>query len=177
MAHVFQPDSHSCSREEGAHHLVFMSKVQEQHREAVEKLFFLNPRQNRVRAGIIDALEKFGQPWLEEKDHSVYLRVGDKDVQTLFAFDGSEARSNPVGVVVFLRMRNSPTEIIIMHMAVHPDYALQGRRASAGLGLALIEKVREIASRIRGVERLVLCYHQGITIQVWNPKRCPMPVH
>jgi len=157
--------------------LVFMSKVQEQYREAIENLFFLNPRQNRVRAGIINALEKFGHPWLEEKDHSLYLRVGDNDVQTLFAFDGSRTSGDPVGVVVFLRMRSSPTEIVIVHMAVHPDYALRGVRASEGLGLALIEKVKEIASKIRGVERLVLCYHQGISIQVWNSKRGPMPAH
>ena len=157
--------------------VVFMSKVQEQYREAVENLFFLNPRQNRVRAGIIDALEKFGQPWLEEKDHSLYLRVGDKEVQTLFAFDDSRTSSDLVGVVVFLRMRSSPTDIVIVHMAVHPDYALRGQRASEGLGLALIEKVKEIASRIRGVERLVLCYHQGISIQVWNSKRGSVPAH
>lgn len=155
--------------------LVFTSKVPEQHREAVEKLFFMNPSQNRVRAEIIDALEKFGQPWLEEKDHSVYLRVGDKDVQTLFVFDESHANLGPVGVVVFLRMHSSPTEFVIMHMAVHPDYALRARRAGPGLGLALIEKVKEIASRIKGVERLVLCYHQGISMQVWGTKRCPMP--
>jgi hypothetical protein len=148
--------------------LVFSSKVQEQSHEAVENLFFLNPRQHRVRAGIVDALEKFGHPWLEEKDHSIYLRVGDKDAQTLFAFDASRAGSDPVGVVVF--PRSSPTEIVIMHMAVHPDYALQGLRTSLGLGLALIDKLKEIASRIRGVKRLVLCYKQGVIIRLWDSK-------
>jgi len=149
--------------------LVFSSKVQKQSREAVENLFFMNPRQYRVHDDLVTALEKFGQPRLEEKDDSVYLRVGDKDAQTLFAFDSSRAGGDPVGVVVFLR--TSRTEIAIVHMAVHPDYALQGRRAGLGLGLALIEKIKEIASRIRGIERLVLCYQQGITIRLWNSKR------
>lgn len=144
--------------------LLFSSKAQEQSREAIEKLFFLNPRQYRVRNGIVNALEKFGHPWLEEKDHSVYLRIGDKDAQTLFAFDSSRTDSDPVGVVVFLR--SAPTEIVIVHMAVHPDYALQGQHASLGLGLALIEKVKEIASQIRGIERLVLCYQRGMTIRL-----------
>jgi hypothetical protein len=144
--------------------LVFSSKVQKRSREAVENLFFLNPRQYRVRDGIVNALEQFGQPRLEEKDDGVYLRIGDKDAQTLFAFDGSRAGDDPVGVVVFLR--NSPAEIVIMHMAVRPDYALQGRRAGLGLGLALIEKVKEIASRIVGVQRIVFFYRQEVVIRL-----------
>ena len=122
--------------------LIFLSKVQKRSREAVENLFFLNPRQYRVRDGITESLEAFGHPRLEEKDGSVFLHVGDKDAQTLFAFDGSRTGDDPVGVVVFLR--NSPAEIVIMHMAVRPDYALRGKRAGLGLGLALIEKVKEI---------------------------------
>ena len=144
--------------------LVFSSKVQKQSREVVENLFFLNPRQYRVRDGIVDALEKFGQPWLEEKDDGIYLRVGDKDVQTLFAFDGSLTADDPVGVVVFLR--SSPTEIVILHLAVHPDYALQGRHGGPGLGLLLIDKVKEIASRIVGIQHIMLYYRQEIVITI-----------
>jgi len=149
--------------------LVFSSKVQKQSREAVENLFFLNPRQYRVRAGIAEALEEFGHPRLEEKDDSVYLRVGDNDAQTLFAFDGNRAGGDPVGVVVFLR--NSPAEIVIVHLAVLPDYALQGRRAGLGLGLELIEKVKEIASRIVGVQRIVFFYKQDVVIRLQTRER------
>jgi hypothetical protein len=144
--------------------LVYSSKVQKRSREAVENLFFLNPRQYRVRDGIVDALKKFGHPRLEEKEDSVYLRVGDRDAQTLFAFDRNQSSSDPIGVVVYLR--SSPSEIVIVHLAVHPDYALQGRHADLGLGLDLIEKVKEIASRIVGVERIVLYYQQGIIIRL-----------
>jgi hypothetical protein len=146
--------------------LVFSSKVQKQSREAVENLFFLNPRQYRVREGITSALQEFGHPRLEEKDDSVYLRVGDKDAQTLFAFDSSRPGGDPVGVVVFLR--SSPTDIVIVHLAVRPDYALQGRRAGLGLGLALIEKVKEIASRIVGVQRILFFYRPEVVIRLEN---------
>jgi len=144
--------------------LVFSSKVQKRSREAVENLFFLNPRQYRVREGIVDALERFGHPRLEEKDDNVYLRVGDKDAQTLFAFDVSQTEGDPIGVVVYLR--SSPSELIIVHLAVHPDYALQGRRAGAGLGLTLIEKVREIASRIVGIKQIIFYYQPDIVIRL-----------
>jgi ribosomal protein S18 acetylase RimI-like enzyme len=144
--------------------LVFSSKVPGRFREAVENLFFLNPRQYRVRGAIIDAVEQFGHPRLEEKDDCVYLRVGDMDAQTLFAFDTGRAGSDPVGAVVFLR--NSPADIVIVHLAVHPDYALRGRRAGLGLGLALVEKVKEIASRILGVQRIVFFYRQEVVIRL-----------
>lgn len=144
--------------------LVFSSKVQKPCREMVENLFFLNPRQYRVRDGIVGALSKFGQPWLEEKDDGIYLRVGDKDVQTLFAFDGGLTTNDPIGVVVFLR--SLPAEMVIMHLAVHPDYTLQGRHGDLGLGLVLIEKVREIASRIVGIRQIILYYQQKIVIKI-----------
>ena len=124
----------------------------------------MNPRQYRVREGIVDALEKFGHPRLEEKEDSVYLRVGDKDAQTLFAFDAGQAGGDPVGVIVFLR--SSPSELIILHLAVHPDYALQGRHAGDGLGLTLIEKVKEIASRIVGIKKVVFFYQPDIVIRL-----------
>lgn len=149
--------------------LLFSSKVQKQFREAVEELFFLNPRQSRVHEGIVRALEKFGEPRLEEKDDSVFLRVGDQGAQTLFAFDSSRKDSGPVGVVVFLR--TSWTEIIVVHIAVHPTYALRGSTEGPGLGLELIEKVEEIASRLAGVEKVVLWYQNGITLRLPKPVR------
>ncbi len=144
--------------------LVFTSKVPKQSREAVENLFFLNPRQYRVRNNIVDALKQFGHPRLEEKDDSIYLCVGDKDAQTLFVFDDSTYGGDPVGAVVFLR--DSPTEVVIVHIAVHPDYALHGRRARLGVGMALVDKVKEIASRIVGVEKIVFFYRPEVVIRL-----------
>ena len=49
----------------------------------------------------------------------------------------------------------------ILHVAVRADYALPGRRAGLGLGLILIEKVKEIASRIVGVRQIVASLPAG----------------
>jgi hypothetical protein len=133
-------------------------------RPALEELLFFNPRQYRVREGIVNSLEKFGHPRIEDTTNGLSVRVGDHEAQTLFAFDQGRRGGDPVGVVVFIR--TSPAEIAIMHVAVHPDYALQGRRAGLGLGLILIEKVKEIASRIVGVRRIALYYRQEIVIQI-----------
>lgn len=144
--------------------VTFSSKVQRDFREEVENLLFLNPCQKNVRVGIAATIEQFGRPWLEERDDNIVLHVGDRDVQFLFAFDSSRAGNAPVGVVVFVRTTIS--EMVILHLAVHPKFGLRGRRAGPGLGVALIEKVGEIASRIKGVERVLVCYHAPLSIRV-----------
>lgn len=144
--------------------LVFSSRVPRECRSALEELLFFNPRQYRAREGILNSLEQFGHPRLEETTDGLSIRVGDHEAQTLFAYDRNRRGNDPVGVVVFLR--TSPAEIAVMHVAVHPDYALQGRHAGVGLGVTLVEKVKEIASRIVGVQKIVFFYRQEVVIRL-----------
>jgi len=117
---------------------------------------FFNPDQFRVREGIVSSLHKFGHPRIEETADGISIRVADVEAQTLFAFDRNRHGNDPIGVVVFIR--TSPVEIAIMHIAVHPDYTLQGSRAGLGLAIMLVEKVREIAVRIVGIQQIIFFY-------------------
>ncbi len=144
--------------------LVFSSRVPNDCRSALEDLLFFNPQQHRVRDGILNSLAQFGHPRLEETHDGLSVRVGDNEAQTLFAYDRDRRGRDPVGVVVFVR--TAPTDIAVMHVAVHPDYALQGRRGGVGLGVTLVEKVREIAARIVGVQRVVFFYRQDVVIRL-----------
>lgn len=144
--------------------LIFSSRVPNECRAALEDLLFFNPQQYRVREGILNALEEFGHPRLEETVKGLAVRVGNHEAQTLFAYDRDRPSGNPIGIVVFLR--TAPTDIAIMHVAVHPDYALQGRSGGVGLGVVLVEKVKEIAARIVGIERIVFFYRQEVVMPV-----------
>ena len=145
--------------------IFFSSRVPGESRMALEKLLFFNPRQHRVRQGILNSLHDFGHPQLvETAGGGLSVRVGEHEAQTLYAFDRDRRSKDPVGVVVFLRTR--PEEIAIMHVAVHPKYALRGERAGVGLGVGLVEKVKEIASRIVGVQRIVFVYRQEVVIRL-----------
>ena len=144
--------------------LIFSSRVPNDCRPAMEELLFFNPQQHRVREGIINSLAQFGHPRLEEGPGGLSVRVGDHEAQTLFAYDRDRCGQEPVGVVVFVR--TASTEIAIMHVAVHPDYGLRGRRGGAGLGAMLIEKVKEIAARIVGVQKIVFFYRQQVVIRL-----------
>ena len=143
--------------------LVFSSKAANQSRSALEELLFFNPRQYRVRDGIVDSLAHFGHPRLDQSEDGLRVRVGEQEAQTLFAFDRDAKHPDPVGVVVFLR--TSPIEIAILHVAVRPDYSLRGPHRGLGLGTVLVEKVKEIARRIVGVEKVVLYYQREIVIK------------
>lgn len=144
--------------------IVFSSRVPRESRAELEELLFFNPRQHLVRQGIINSLAHFGHPRVEETPGGLSVRVGEHEAQTLFAFDREHEDEAPVGAVVFLR--TSPEEIAIMHVAVHDDYALQGSDAGVGLGVTLVEKVKEIASRIVGIKRIVFFYRQEVVIRL-----------
>ena len=144
--------------------IVFSSRVPKECRASLEQLMFFNPRQHKVREGILDSLAEFGHPRLEETAAGLTVRVGDHQAQTLFAYDRDRPGNDPVGVVVFLR--TSPAEIAIMHVAVDQSYALQRQKPGAGLGVTLVEKVKEIASRIVGIQRIVFFYRQEVVIRL-----------
>jgi hypothetical protein len=144
--------------------LTLTSRAPLECRAALEELLFFNPRQYRVREGILSSLERFGHPRVEQTADSLTVRIGQHEAQTLFAFDKDRRDSQPIGVVVFLR--TSPAEVAIMHVAVHPDYALRGRHAGIGLGVTLVEKVKEIAARIVGIRKVVFFYRQEVVIRL-----------
>jgi len=144
--------------------LAFSSHAPKECRRALEELLFLNPRQHRVRAGIVHSLERFGHPRVEETATGLAIRVGDQEAQTLFAFDRRRRQDEPVGVVVFLR--TAPAEIAVIHVAVHPDYALRSDHSGVGLGVTLVEQVKAIAARIVGVQRVVFFYRQEVVLRL-----------
>jgi hypothetical protein len=144
--------------------IVFSSRVPSECRSELEDLLFFNPRQHLVREGIIDSLARFGHPRVEETPNGLSVRVGDHEAQTLFAFDPAKKTKGPVGAVVFLR--TTPEEIAIVHVAVDDKYALHGIEAGVGLGVTLVEKVKEIASRIVGIKRIAFFYRREVVIRL-----------
>jgi hypothetical protein len=144
--------------------LIFCSRVPIDCKADLEDLLFFNPRQGRVREGILNSLQEFGHPRVEESVGGLAVRVGDHEAQTLFAIDRDRRNHSPVGVVVFLR--TSREEVAIIHVAVHDDYALQSSVSGVGLGVTLVEKVKEISARILGVKKIVFFYRREVVINL-----------
>jgi hypothetical protein len=144
--------------------IVFSSRVPIECRAELEELLFLNPRQHLVRDGILNSLERFGHPKVIDTPTGLAVKVGDLEAQTLFAFDRKRESEAPVGAVIFIRTARE--EMSIMHVAVDEDYALHGAEAGVGLGVTLVEKVKEIARRIVGIQRIVFFYRRHVVIRL-----------
>ena len=102
---------------------------------------FFNPRQFRVREGIVNSLEKFGHPRLEETGQPVRAGRRMRGANPVRFGPGPHAQRS-VGIVVFIR--TSPAEIAIMHIAVHPDYGLQGGRTESDWASFWLKRSRRL---------------------------------
>ena len=141
-------------------HIVFSGTVPNDMREAVEALFFFNPGQPLLRSAISATVQRTGVPRIVELDGRVWIDVPSHSMQCLFACDGT---SKPVGVVLY--DRPSPDVLSVSHLAVDPAYASRGGQGG-GLGLLLIERVREIARRIKGITRIQVPYRSQCFLRV-----------
>jgi hypothetical protein len=124
-------------------------------RGALEQLLFFNVNQHRVRLGIQQSIEIYGEPEIHERDGSLYVRVGDVEgVETLFAV--SEV-GHPLGVAVFVNLPEQ--RFVVLHLGVEPRL-----RSSADVNtpvlMKLMHEIRSKARRTRGVERIELVYKE-----------------
>lgn len=146
----------------------FAPSVSTQMREAAETLFFFNPHQGRLIRPIREAVERYGAPRIIESDGRVRISVPAWDMQCLFACDREIVPSRLAGVVLFLR--TEPERMAITHLALDQDYAEGGEHESARVGFQLIEQVRAIARRIKGITHLDLPYRKA-SLKVTNRAR------
>lgn len=144
--------------------LVFSSSADRKYRETVENLLFFNPQQDRARTGILNSLKRFGLPQLKEAAHELKIELDEHETQTIFAYDQDEPQKGPVGVVVFLR--SGANELGIIHIAVQPEYSSSGTHAAEGLIFKLVDEVRTVSRRIKGIERLLFFYHKEHSLPV-----------
>ena len=146
------------------HPITFTSVLGSKHRRELEKLMFLNPGQHRVRAAILEVIEKYGIPKVIEEQGRLRVRLeSGREVQTLFAM--GHARLNPklAGVMVYTRL--DVETILLLHIAVAKDYASRGRFGLQRLTLRLVERLRAIARQVKGVRAVRLILGRG---RIWD---------
>lgn len=90
------------------------------------------------------------------------------NTQCLFSSDADLRPPRPVGVVLF--GRPTPDVIWISHLAVDPAYISSPQNQWNGLGGILVERVREIACHIKGVDRIQLPYQRDCFLRVRPPR-------
>ena len=145
--------------------IYFSSVLKSEYGEDLESLMFFNAQQGRVSDGIIESIERFGTPKIVVEGQFLRIAVGSlPSVQTLFAFEHENGTEKLVGVLVYFR--SDVENIVVLHVAAKEDYCMFGGQSDQMLLFKLITKLREIASRIKGVRSLTVMYQKGVVRQI-----------
>ena len=137
----------------------FVSRLPAAQYAQLEALLFFNGRQERVRSGIVAAIERYGTPDVVEVDGTLRVRLsGLADAQCLFAMDSSSGLAQPVGLILYVR--DSFERITVVHVSVAEPFAAGGTRADNHLLFRMVQAVRQVARRTAGIERVELLYSQ-----------------
>jgi len=138
---------------------VFRSSLDASYSDAVERLVFFNHRQREAESAIAYAVNMHGTPAMVSDARGVRVVVnGRDDAQCLFALAPRDGRLDLAGMVIYVRI--SREEIVLLHIATAHRYS-RTRRSALEVVMALVRAVRDVAHRLRGVERLSILYLRG----------------
>jgi hypothetical protein len=101
--------------------LYFTEMMDSSYFDALEKLFFFNPRQSRYSVRIMEAIDRYGPPQIVRKDGNITLSIqGQPECSCVSAFHGPKL----VGVMMYIP--NSGSSVNILHIAIDEDCAQGG---------------------------------------------------
>lgn len=147
-------------RRAAARPIEFTSSLPAECHRQLELLLFFNGRQDKVRGGIVDAIERYGAPEIVSDARGLRVRVaGPAEAQCLFAVEAHGSQCRPVGVVLYTR--DSFERITVVHLVIAEPYAAGGAYASEHLLLRLVQAVRRVARRTSGIRHVQLLYSQS----------------
>jgi len=136
-------------------HVTFASRVGAEHRSALERLLFFNGCQARVVEGIVEAIDRYGPPEIQQEGDWLRVRVAAlADVQSLFAIDAGSGV--PIGVAVYVRP--DLEHITVLHVGIGEVYCAGGEREGQKVLLRLLRELRRSSRRIKGVRRMRVLY-------------------
>lgn len=153
--------------------VTFCSSIDDVHQNALEQLMFFNARQQSVRAGVIEALERYGPPMIEHHEDALRVTIaGSPDAQCLFALGEAGGRPELLGAVIYVR--SSLDTLTILHLAVADDTVTEDDQNPL-IVVRIVHQLRELARYIRGVKWVHVLYPQGgqfrIPIHPSSPRR------
>lgn len=150
------------------HPVEFSSVLPVEYRVQLEELLYFNRLQSRAAPAIAGLIEKYGQPWIQQIDGRIRVRIGEvPGVQALFALS-TDHRRRLAGVVIYTR---EGEDLVIIHIAVSRTFSYCGAHRHAFVVMRLVEAIRDVARRLNGVHGVVLYYPAGVpqrlTVKPW----------
>jgi hypothetical protein len=136
--------------------LVFSSLLSSDQRDELESLMFFHPEQNQHMSSINASIARYGFPKIIDYGGALRIGIGELDVQTLYAFVERGKNRELAGVLVYTRIHEDT--LVLLHMAVKPEFCYSTGYKNELVLARLLEQVRVIAKRIKGVKKLSILY-------------------
>ena len=135
------------------------------YRDELERIVFFNQEQNLVTTPLVDSVHRYGVPTIVEENGRLRFSVNAFGrLQSLYAFDDTTARARLVGVAMFVR--DTPLDIVVLHLAAHEDYTARGKWSHASVVVQLLAAIRGASLRTRGIETLTVLYPHEIRLRL-----------
>jgi hypothetical protein len=128
-------------------------------------LMYRGPAQEKIIPGVIRSLDQYGEPVVKFEAGRLRIAVSKfPETQNLFALEENQGAERLIGVVMYVR---EPIDnILVLHIAVDPDYSAQGDQAAQLLVLRLIIELRKAARRIKNVKTVTINYADGASARL-----------
>ena len=139
--------------------LKFSSILPLEYRGELERIVFFNPEQGRVVDFLVASVRRYGLPSIVED--GPYLRFSVpafRSIQSLYALDEIATPAQLAGVAMFVRERDNPDTMLLLHLAVHEDYTADGPKAHEWLAARLMSAIRGVCLQTRGITSLRVLY-------------------
>jgi hypothetical protein len=144
--------------------LVFTSLLEISKRDAFEEIFHHNANQYKMLEAITAVIERYGEPAISSRNGRLWVTFKSGcESQTLFALEQTPAGQELAGVIVYTRERD---ELVVLFAAVRPEYAQGGEKGERRIFLRMIDEVRNIARRVKGVKSVMFFTHDGKTLRL-----------
>ncbi len=139
----------------------FSSHIRKEYRDAVESLLFFNEQQDRFSDSIMRSIDTYCTPEIVTEGELLRIRInGAYDAQTICAFDEESFENSLIGIIIYTR--SSAENIVVLHIAVDQQYAIDGIYADEMLTLRLIMKVKEAGRLLKGVTSIRIAYADNL---------------
>ncbi len=138
----------------------FSSTINPDQRETLEQIFFYNKNQSEYYFDIKHLIESYGQPRIVEENDRLYLNFEKIDCQNIFTI----IDHNLVGLAIYYR--DSLDNIDLVHIAVDEKYSSTGKYADKLLVFQMINELKKIALKIKGIKTITVKYGQNRVVHL-----------
>ena len=138
----------------------FYSTINPEQRGVLERVIFFNNNQTEYYFDIEHLIKSYGQPRIVEENDRVYLNFEKIDCQNIFII----IDHNLVGLAIYYR--DSLDNIDLVHIAVDEKYSSTGKYADKLLVLQMINKLKKIALKLKGIKTITVKYGQKRVIHL-----------